>query len=71
MSSSARTTGIVAGASLVFGAAAWASRAVLDEVVAGGARQRVALVPDWHVFMVFTLLGLLAAARGARSTSRT
>ncbi len=33
VSSSARTTGIVAGASLVFGAAAWASRAVLDEVV--------------------------------------
>ncbi len=70
MSSSARTAGIVAGASLVFGAAAWASRAVLDEVVAGGARQRVALVPDWHVFLVFTLLGLLAAGGLHRALSR-
>ena len=35
-------------ACLVVGAAGWASRAVLDEVVVDGVRQRIALVPSWH-----------------------
>jgi hypothetical protein len=68
--SRARTLGIVAGASLVLGAAAWASRAVLDEIVSGGVRQRIALVPGWHVLGVFTVAGLLLAAVGYRALTR-
>ena len=52
------------------GAAAWASRAVLDEVVRGGVRQRVALVPGWQVWLVFTIAALLAAAALHRALIR-
>jgi hypothetical protein len=62
--------GVIAGASLVLGAAAWASRAVLDEVIRDGVRQRVALVPGWHVLMVFTVATLLAAAALHRAVTR-
>ena len=62
------TTAItIAGASVVLGAAAWASRAVLDEVVADGIRQRVALVPSWHTALAFTVLGLMAGASAYRA----
>ena len=58
---------IVAGASLVLGAAAWASRAVLDEVIADGVRRRIALVPGWQTPLAFTLIGLLAAGGLSRA----
>ena len=38
---------------LVVGAAGWASRAELDEVVIDGVRQRIALVPSWQPFIAF------------------
>jgi hypothetical protein len=78
--SRARSIATAGGASLTLGLAAWASRAVLDEVVSGGQRLRVALVPSWHTALAFTLLGVVAAAsalrlrarrRGAPATMRT
>ena len=59
-------------ACLVVGAAGWASRAELDEVVVNGARQRIALVPSWQPFVAFLafgavlLTGLAVLARRAR-----
>lgn len=44
------------------GTAGWASRAVLDEIVVGGVRQRVALVPSWPPFLAFAGLGVVALA---------
>ena len=49
-------------ACLVVGAAGWASRAVLDEVVVDGVRRRVALVPSWPPFLAFLGLGVVALA---------
>ncbi len=40
-------------ACIAVGAAGWASRAALDEVVVGGVRQRIALVPSWQPFVAF------------------
>ncbi len=48
-------------ACVVAGAAGWASRAELDEVVNAGARQRIALVPSWHVFVAALALATLTA----------
>ena len=67
----ARTVATVAGASLVLGAAAWASRAVLDEVIVDGVRQRIALVPGWQTPLAFTLIGLLACGGLARALARS
>ena len=59
-------------ACLVVGAAGWASRAELDEVMLGGVRQRVALVPSWQPFVAFLafaavlLAGLAMLARRGR-----
>lgn len=47
---------------LVIGAAGWASRATLDEIVVGGLRQRIALVPSWQPLVAFALLALVVAA---------
>lgn len=52
-------------ATLVVGAAGWASRAELDEIVVDGARARLALVPSWPPFVAFAALagvGLLGLA---------
>ncbi|MEZ5417484.1 MAG: hypothetical protein R2708_09075 [Vicinamibacterales bacterium] len=63
-------------ACLVVGAAGWASRAVLDEVMAGGVRHRIALVPSWQPFLAFAALGativagLAALGRRTRTTAR-
>ena len=70
-SARARTVAIVAGASLVLGAAAWASRAVLDEVIADGVRRRIALVPGWETPLAFTVVGLLAAGGLSRAAARS
>jgi hypothetical protein len=62
---------------LVVGAAGWASRAELDEVVVSGARQRIALVPSWQPFVAFLafaavlLTGLEVLARRARGPRPT
>lgn len=59
-------------ACLVVGAAGWASRAVLEEVVTGGSRARLAFVPSWQPFVAFLALagivvaGLAALARRTR-----
>ncbi|MGE0815966.1 MAG: hypothetical protein AB7O28_24330 [Vicinamibacterales bacterium] len=47
---------------LVVGAAGWASRAELDEVVVAGVRQRIALVPSWQPLLAFAALALFVAA---------
>ncbi|MGE0360303.1 MAG: ArnT family glycosyltransferase [Vicinamibacterales bacterium] len=65
-----RAAAVVGAASLVVGASAWASRAVLDEVIATGARQRVAFVPGWQPLLAFTLVALLVAAGVARAVAR-
>lgn len=63
-------------AAVVVGAAGWASRATLDEVIAGGVRERIALVPSWQPFAAFVALavvglaGLAVAARGTRAATR-
>ena len=62
---------LLAGASVA--AAGWASRAALDEVVIAGTRQRLALVPSWHVvvaFLALAALGLLGLARLAARARR-
>ncbi len=46
-------------ACLVVGAAGWASRAELDEVVVDGVRQRIALVPSWEPFVAFLAFGVV------------
>ncbi|MEZ5290006.1 MAG: hypothetical protein R2745_02905 [Vicinamibacterales bacterium] len=50
---------------LVVGAAGWASRAELDEVVVDGVRQRIALVPSWQPFVAFAALALFVTAGAA------
>ena len=67
----ARTVATVAGASLVLGAAAWASRVVLDEVIVDGTRERIALIPGWQTPLAFTLIGLLACGGLARALARS
>ncbi len=63
-------------ACLVVGAAGWASRAALDEVVADGVRQRIALVPSWQPFVAFAafaavvLAGLAVVAARVRPATR-
>ncbi len=69
-SSRGRAVALVVVASVVAGAAAWASRAVLDEVVTDGVRQRVAFVPGWEPFVAFTAAALLLAGSVARALSR-
>lgn len=49
-------------ACLVVGAAGWASRAELDEVVVDGVRQRMALVPSWEPFVAFLAFGVVVLA---------
>ena len=62
-------------ACLVVGLAGWASRATLDEVIVGGVRQRVALVPSWQTIVAFAataavaLAGLAVLTRRARGTA--
>ncbi len=62
-------------ACLVVGAAGWASRAELDEVIVGGTRQRIALVPSWQPLLAFLVLaavvlaGVVVARSRRRSTS--
>lgn len=46
-------------ACLVAGAAGWASRAELDELVVDGVRQRIALVPSWQPFVAFTAFAVV------------
>ncbi|HUU33472.1 MAG TPA: hypothetical protein VMW48_05375, partial [Vicinamibacterales bacterium] len=59
-------------ACLTAAAAGWASRATLDEVLTGGARQRIALVPSWPVFVAtlalatLIVIGLVALAARRR-----
>lgn len=63
-------------ACVIVGAAGWASRAVLDEVVSGGVRQRLAFVPSWQPFLAFVaagalgVAGLAALARRPRAAAR-
>lgn len=63
-------------ACLIVGAAGWASRAELDEVVIDGLRQRIALVPSWQPFIAFVALaavalgGLSMLARRSRPAGR-
>ncbi len=62
-------------ACLSVGLAGWASRAELDEVIAGGVRARVALVPSWQTVIAFTgvavvaLAGLAVLARRSRDAA--
>jgi hypothetical protein len=65
-----RTAAVVGAASLALGAAAWASRAVLDEVIADGVRQRIAFVPGWQPLLAFTLVALLVAVSVAQVVAR-
>ncbi|MGD9905867.1 MAG: hypothetical protein AB7U83_20530 [Vicinamibacterales bacterium] len=65
-----RAAAIAIAASLVVGAAAWASRAVLDEVVIDDLPRRVALVPGWQPFVAFALVALLVLASVARMARR-
>jgi hypothetical protein len=57
-------------ACLVAGAAGWASRAELDEVITDAGRLRVALVPTWYVFAGFTALAALGAIGLAVAVTR-
>ncbi len=56
-----RSTVLALLACVATAAAGWASRAALDEVVVGGVRQRIALVPSWPVFVAALALALLVA----------
>ncbi len=69
-----RSAILTVGACLAAAAAGWASRAELDEVLSGGVRERIALVPSWPVFVaslaLATLLALGLVALGARLRRR-
>lgn len=56
-----RSTVLALLACVATAAAGWASRAELDEVVVGGVRQRIALVPSWPVFVALLALATLVA----------
>ena len=65
-----RSTLLVLLACATVAAAGWASRAVLDEFVIAGTRQRIALVPSWHVGLAFLALAALGALALAVLVSR-
>lgn len=73
----ARSAWLAAAAICVVGAAGWASRAELDEIVSDGARTRLALVPSWQPFVAFAglavvaLLGLAVLRRRATPQPKT
>ncbi|MEP7117697.1 MAG: hypothetical protein ABI880_08950, partial [Acidobacteriota bacterium] len=62
----ARSTFISVLACVAFGIAGWASRAVLDEVLVDGVRERIAFVPSWQPLVAFLALATLAAIGLAR-----
>ena len=66
----ARSTLIALLACVTVAMAGWASRATLDEVVAGGSRQRIALVPSWQPLVAFLALAALGALGLAVLVSR-
>ncbi len=67
----ARSTLIALLACVTVAIAGWASRAALDEVVIGGTRARLALVPSWQPFVAFLALAVLGALALAVLVART
>ena len=63
----ARSTLIALLACVTVAIAGWASRAALDEVVIGGTRARLALVPSWQPFVAFLALAVLGALADRKS----